>query len=126
MRTELTNSDLTEANPFTFVESRFLSDDGVDLIKEAKTQVSYYLHMENLLLKVKNMLTESSTISTSLYGPSSFLKYSASLHESCPELCDSLIVALLNASINRTMGNGKEALDDKVVNFHRFVQTFSP
>ena len=106
MRTELTNSDLTEANPFTFVEIRFLSDDGVDLIKEAKTQVSYYLHMEHLPLKLKKVITQSSTISTSVPGTSSFLQDDSSLYELCPEFRDYLLVAMINASINRTMGNG--------------------
>ena len=82
--------------------------------------------MENLPLKLKKVLTQSSTISTSLPGPSSFLQDAASLYELCPEFRDSLIVSLLKASINRTMGNGSELFDEKVINFYRFVQTFSP
>ena len=49
LRTELTNSDLTELKSFTSFGSRFLSDYGVDLRGEAKTRVSYYLHMESCL-----------------------------------------------------------------------------
>ena len=57
LRTELKNSDITEDESFTFVVSQFLSDYGVDPREEAKTQVSYYLHMVNLPLKLKNVLT---------------------------------------------------------------------
>ena len=39
LRTELTTSDLTEAKSLTFVASNFLSNYGVDLMEEAKTQV---------------------------------------------------------------------------------------
>ena len=37
-----------------------------------------------------------------------------------------LIVALLKASINRTMGNGIKVFNEKVIIIYRFVQTFSP
>ena len=103
LRTELTTSDLTEAKLFTVVETQFLSDYGVDLREESKTQISYYLHIENLHLKLKKVLTQSINISTSVPGTSSFLQYAASLYESFPEFRDSLIVALINASINITM-----------------------
>ena len=53
LRTELTTSDLTEAKLFTVVETQFLSDYGVDLREESKTQVSYYPYMGNFPLKLK-------------------------------------------------------------------------
>ena len=37
-----------------------------------------------------------------------------------------MIVALLKATINRTILNGNEAFDDKVIDFYHFLQTFSP
>ena len=49
LRTELITSDFTEEKSFTFVASQYLSDCGVDLREESKTQVSYYLHMEKFL-----------------------------------------------------------------------------
>ena len=124
--TELTNSYLSEAKSFAFFGSQFLSDYGADLREEAKTQVSYYLHMENFPPKLKTELTQSSTIYTSVPGPSSFPQGAASLYESCPEFCDYLIVDMLKATINRTMGNGNEAFDEKVIIFYRFVQIFIP
>ena len=126
MRTELTTSDITEAKLFTFVASPFLSDYGADVREESNTQVSHYLHMENFPLKLKKLLTQSTTISTSVTVPLSFLQDAASLYDFCPEFRDSLIVALLKASINRTMGNGKKVFNEKVINFYRFVKTFSP
>ena len=69
LRMELKTSYLNEAESFTFVVSQFLSDYGVDPRDEAKTQVSYYLHMENLPLKLKKVLAKSITISTSVPGP---------------------------------------------------------
>ena len=102
----MSNSDITEVNSFTSVASRYFSDYGFDLREEAKNQASYYLHMENLPLKLKKALTQSSTISTSVPGSVSLLKDAASLYESFTEFRDYLIVALLNESINITMGNG--------------------
>ena len=106
LRTELTTPDLTESKSFNVIASHFLSDYGVDLREEFKNQVSYYLHMEHLPLKLKKVITQSSTISTSVPGTSSFLQDDSSLYELCPEFRDYLLVAMINASINRTMGNG--------------------
>ena len=84
LRTELKNSDITEDESFTFVVCQLLSDYGVDVREQAKTQVSYYLHMEKFPPKLKNLLTQSSTIYTSVPGPSSFLQDATSLYASCP------------------------------------------
>ena len=77
--------------------------------------------MENLPLKPKKVLTQSSTKPTSVAGTSYFFQDYASLYESCTEFSDSLIVDPIKASINRTMGNGNEAFDEKVINLYRFV-----
>ena len=46
---EPTKSDLAEAKSFDFVESRLLNDYGIDISEEAKTQISYDIHMKNCL-----------------------------------------------------------------------------
>ena len=84
LRTELTTSDITEAKLFTFVASPFLSDYGADVREESNTQVSHYLHMENFPLKLKKVLTQSCTISTSIPSPSSFLKDAVNIYDFFP------------------------------------------
>ena len=58
LRTKLTTSYITEEKSFNVLASQFLSDYGADLGEEANTQVSYYLHMESLILKLKKVLTQ--------------------------------------------------------------------
>ena len=99
----MTNSSITGANPFDFVGSQFLSEYGVDLREEYKTRESYYLHMENFPLKLKKVLTQSSTIYTSVPCPLSFLQDTESLYELFPEFHDYLIVFLLKESNNIIM-----------------------
>ena len=77
--------------------------------------------MENFPLKLEKVLTQSSNIYTYVPGPSYFLQDAVSLYESFSEFRYYLIVSLLKASINRTMGNGNESFHDNVIIFYRFI-----
>lgn len=59
-------------------------------------------------------------------GTSEFLKKVTDLYTENPKFCDSLVIGLLKAAVARTTGQRNAVMDEKVINFYRYVSTYSP
>jgi hypothetical protein len=96
------------------------------LKEEARTQVEYYEYIAQLPKVTKSKLQYEAEAPGGVPCDTSFLKDAADLYEGNPEFRDSLVVGLLKAAITRTKWKGNAEMDEKVINFYRFVATYSP
>jgi hypothetical protein len=119
-------TDCNNAESLIKVNDELLTESGKQLKEEAESQVEYYKHIANLPEGIKSKLHYEVEAPGGVPCDSSFLKDAADLYESNPVFRDSLVIGLLKAAVNRTKGMGNAEMDEKVINFYRFVATYSP
>jgi len=133
----LTIADRSAASSFEKISDKFLSEEGIELREEAKSQVVYYDYMMNTLPKaitsqlvsdIDNTAKAKATATVTRGVPSDklFITKVAKLYEDNKNFRESLVVGLLRAAVNRTQGSKCAAMEEKVINFYRFVSTWSP
>ena len=122
----LTITNCNNANSFAKVSDELLIKIGNKLNKEAKSQVVYYEYIAQLPAGIMQNLTYRVEYPVGVACDTSFLKDTANLYESNPEFWYYLVVGFLKADLNRTNGKVNAEMDEKVINFYRFVATYSP
>ena len=82
--------------------------------------------MAQLPAEIKSKLTYYVEAPCSVPSNILFLKDAANMYDTNPKFRDSLVVVLLKAAVNRADGTRNAEIDEKVINFYQFVDTYSP
>ena len=97
----------------------------VFFIEQAKAQVEYDRHMSQLSAKLKTKTFRLAS-KDSCSGMDILFKNAKQLCNNNPKFNDSVIVALFRAVIAKNKHRHNVAIEEKVVNFYRFINTHNP
>ena len=122
-KSDMTTLDLIQATALKKVPDIYFSEEGLHFKEEAVSQVDYCDYVSELPSALKKKLLDRSDAPSS---STSFLEKISDLYENNPSFRESLVVGMLKASVDRMLGNGNDQMSEKVVNFYRFVATYSP
>ena len=112
----MTITDCNNAKSFAKVGDELLIESGM----------VYYKHMAQLPSEIKSKLTYDAEDPFSVPSNISFLKDATNLYDTNPKFRNSLVVGFLKDTVNRADGTRNAEMDEKVINFYRFVATYIP
>ena len=123
-RETITAADRDDAANFIKTPESNFTPAGKALKKEAKAMVDFCNYVSTLpsLRSTIKYVEEDSSVP----GLDTFLGQVADAFKKNPKFSDSLIVALMKAAATKVLHGSNAATEEKVLNFHRYLQTYNP
>ena len=120
----LTDSDFSDAKKFAKNTKQQLTPAGMDLKNEAQGQVGYGRYMASFCKRLPPQSFKTMG-ENSAPGLNKFLGDVAECWKSNPDFRSGLQVALVKTAIAKSKSGNKSKIEEKVLNFYRFMNTYN-